>query len=315
MRAATDPTGIAAGPFRVSASDRSLLTLDRVRDAEYGVALRIMDAPGQVPHTLAVAAAVGTPVRLKMKELERLTGVGRETIRFYIRAGLLPEPHRVGRNVAWYDASFVDRIRLVRELQQKRFLPLRVIKAIVDGDTALAPAEVQTLVDLDHHLFRAAGIDRRRPPVKLSEVARRTGVPPAEVRQLAAVGAIEITRRNRADWLDDAGVRIVELLAQLQAAGLTETFGFGPENMRLYVDMVHWLAREELRVFTRGVTGKTAPEQLTTMAEACIEILNQVISVLRTNVLLRSFARGDVPPVSNSAVPARIPSLRRGHRT
>ena len=274
-----------------------------------------MDALEQAPNAPAATPTVGTSVRLKMKELERLTGVGRETIRFYIRAGLLPEPHRVGRNVAWYDAAFVERIRLVKELQQKRFLPLRVIKAIVDGDTALAPAEVQTLVDLDRHLFRAAGIDRRRPPVKLSEVADRTGVPPADIRQLAAVGAVEITRRGGAEWLDDAGVRIVELLAQLQAAGVTDAFGFGPENLRLYVDMVHWLAHEELRVFTRGVTGKTAPEQRTTMAEACIEILNQVISVLRTSVLLRSFARGDVPPVSSAAAPRPVRSTRRQGRT
>jgi len=273
-----------------------------------------MDAPAQTPGDPVATLADGTPVRLKMKELERLTGVGRETIRFYIRAGLLPEPHRVGRNVAWYDAAFVDRIRLVRELQQKRFLPLRVIKAIVDGDTALAPAEVQTLVDLDAHLFRAAGIDRRRPPVKLSEVAGRTGVAPADIRQLAAVDAIEITKRSGAEWLDDAGVRIVELLAQLQAAGVTDAFGFGPENLRLYVDMVHWLAREELRVFTRGVTGKADPEQRTTMAEACIEILNQVISVLRTSVLLRSFARGDVPPVSSAVAPRRARLIPRGHR-
>ncbi len=273
---------------------------------------------GAIEQTSNVSAATppdGLPVRLKMKELERLTGVGRETIRFYIRAGLLPEPHRVGRNVAWYDGSFVDRIRLVKELQQKRFLPLRVIKAIVDGDTALAPAEVQTLVDLDRHLFRAAGIDRRRPPVKLSEVARRTGVPPADIRQLAAVDAIEITKRAGAEWVDDAGVRIVELLAQLQAAGVTAAFGFGPENMRLYVDMVHWLVREELRVFTHGVAGKAAPEQLTTMAEACIEILNQVITVLRTSVLLRSIARGDVPPVSNAVAPRRPRPGPRAHRT
>ena len=42
-----------------------------------------------------------TARRLKMKDLERTTGVGREAIRFYIREGLLPEPERPSRNVAW----------------------------------------------------------------------------------------------------------------------------------------------------------------------------------------------------------------------
>jgi DNA-binding transcriptional MerR regulator len=235
-----------------------------------------------------------------MKELEQATGVGREAIRFYIHAGLLPEPQRLGRNVAWYDGSFVERIRLIRELQQKRFLPLRVIKTIVEGDTALAPAEVQTLVALDRHLLRAAGIDRQRPPVTLAELARRTGVPTREIRQLAAVEAIEITTRKRVQCLDEPGVRIVELLAKLRAAGLSEAFGFGAENMRLYVDMVRWLAREELRVFTRGVTGKADLERVSVMAEAAIEILNEVIGVLRTNVLLRSLAQGDVATASRA---------------
>jgi len=235
--------------------------------------------------------APGTSPSLKMKDLERATGVGREAIRFYIHAGLLPEPRRLGRNVAWYDAAFVDRIRLIRALQQKRFLPLRVIKTIVDGDVTLAPAEVQTLVDVDRHLFRAAGIHRRRPPVKLTEVARRTGVSPAEIRQLATVDAIEITSRQGTRWLDDPGVRIVELWAKLRDAGFTEALGFTPDDLCLYVDMVRWLAREEVRVFTRGVTGKTDPERFSVMAEVGIEILNQLISVLRTSVLLRYVAQ------------------------
>jgi hypothetical protein len=37
---------------------------------------------------------------LKMRDLERLTGVHRETIRVYFRAGLLPAPDRPKRNVA-----------------------------------------------------------------------------------------------------------------------------------------------------------------------------------------------------------------------
>ena len=39
---------------------------------------------------------------MKMAELERRSGVGRETIRYYIREGLLPEPERRARNVAVY---------------------------------------------------------------------------------------------------------------------------------------------------------------------------------------------------------------------
>ncbi len=261
-------------------------------------------------HSPAPPNASQVASRLKMKDLERATGVGRETIRFYIHAGLLPEPHRLGRNVAWYDASFVERVRLIKELQQKRFLPLRVIRTIIEGDSTLAPAEVQTLLDLDRHLFRAAGIDLHRTPVKLAEVARRTGVSAAAIRQLARLGALEITARGRAQWLHDPDVRIVELWARLRSAGFTEALGFRPENMRLYVDMVRWLVREEVRVFARGVTGKTDRRQFTGMAEAAIEILNQLISVLRTGFLLRHIGTEDL-----AASPAQPPMPTRRRNT
>jgi DNA-binding transcriptional MerR regulator len=83
--------------------------------------------------------------RLKMRDLERLTGVGRETIRYYIREGLLPEPERPSRNVAWYDQRFVDRLALIKELQQKRFLPLHVIRRLVSGERIPPPAEIEAV--------------------------------------------------------------------------------------------------------------------------------------------------------------------------
>jgi DNA-binding transcriptional MerR regulator len=51
-----------------------------------------------------------------MRTSRRATGVGREAIRYYIREGL-PEPARPDRNFALYDASFVERILLVKRLQ------------------------------------------------------------------------------------------------------------------------------------------------------------------------------------------------------
>ena len=121
--------------------------------------------------------------RMKMQDLERTTGVGRETIRFYIREGLLPQPERPGRNVAWYDESFVERIALIKELQQKRFLPLQIIKAIVGNDAEPPRDEVKALLELDGKLFPAVGGGSEMPPERLSAVARRTGVKASEVRQ------------------------------------------------------------------------------------------------------------------------------------
>ena len=54
---------------------------------------------------------------MRMRELEKASGVGRETIRYYIREGLLPEPTRASRNSAFYSESHVARLRAIKRLQ------------------------------------------------------------------------------------------------------------------------------------------------------------------------------------------------------
>jgi DNA-binding transcriptional MerR regulator len=250
--------------------------------------------------------------RLKMRELERATGVGRETIRYYIREGLLPEPERPGRNVAWYDPSFVERITLIKELQQKRFLPLQVIKTILAGPEATPSRnEVQALLELDGKLFPAVAGGPALPPERLSRLAERTGIPVAHVREMAATGAIGLVTRDGESWVEGDAIRVVEIWAALRREGFTEALGFRPSSLRLYVDMVGWLAREELRLFTRGITGRVDTETARHMAEAGITHLNQMIGLLRKATLLRYIAEGNVPPPANGVGPPRVVRERK----
>jgi DNA-binding transcriptional MerR regulator len=238
-----------------------------------------------------------TRPRLKMRDLERATGVGRETIRFYIREGLLPEPERAGRNVAWYDESFVDRIALIKELQRKRYLPLHAIKALVEGESPPSRAEVDALLAIDGTLYRGL------PPAeaRVADVARRTGLSIREIRRLASVEAIEIETRRGADWLAGDSIRFVERWAALRKAGYAERLGFRPENLRVYVQFVRWLAREELRMFARGVTGHVDAQTTSAMAEQGIEIVNDLIALLRRRTLLRYIAEGNLPEAGSAA--------------
>jgi len=68
-----------------------------------------------------------------MRDLERLTGVHRETVRVYLREGLLPEPRRSARNVADYDEEHVRGIEAIRRLQAARRLTLPQIKRALRG--------------------------------------------------------------------------------------------------------------------------------------------------------------------------------------
>jgi DNA-binding transcriptional MerR regulator len=74
------------------------------------------------------------PQLIKMSELSKRSGVPGPTIKHYIREGLLPGPEvRTSRNMAYYDARLASRIRVIKELQAERFLPLRVIGELLEA--------------------------------------------------------------------------------------------------------------------------------------------------------------------------------------
>jgi DNA-binding transcriptional MerR regulator len=227
-----------------------------------------------------------------MKDLEQATGVGRESIRFYIREGLLPEPERPARNVAFYDDSYIERIRFIKELQQKRYLPLQVIKAIVAADATPSRAEIDTLLALDGKLFPSVQAAPVQAGERLRQLATRVGLSVREIRGLAAAGAIDVVRREGEEWLEDSAVHFVEIWARLRAAGFTAQFGF--EHLRLCIDTVRWLAHEELRLFVRDVAGHVPNEQAAHMAEQGIDLANQLLGLLRKQTLLHYVATGNV---------------------
>jgi DNA-binding transcriptional MerR regulator len=235
--------------------------------------------------------------RLKMKDLERATGVGREAIRFYIREGLLPEPLRPARNVAWYDESFVERIRLIKRLQSERFLPLEMIKGLVGVPEVPSAQEVDTLLALDGKLSPAS--ERVSPePETPAHLAERVGLPAIELRELARLGAIEITTRNGRQQIEGRSVEIVELWARMRTSGFSDALGFGPENMTLPVQTVEWLAQEQLRLFTRQVTGRVDPEESRRLAEVGLDCVPRLVALLHESALLRLIARGNLPAAS-----------------
>lgn len=245
--------------------------------------------------------------KLKMKDLERLTGVGREAIRYYIHEGLLPEPERPARNVAWYDPAFVDRIRLIKELQEKRFLPLQVIKAMLGAGEEPTRDEVQALMELDGKIFPAMEGATPGQPERIGSVASRVGVPVRDIRELVAAGVVEIETHDGSQWLDADSIRIVEHWAKMREHGFTEARGFTPDLVRLHVDFVDWLVREELRLFSARIAGTVPADEAARMAEAGIEHINHILGLMRRRTLLRYVAQGNLPETQAAARPAARP--------
>src|SRR5688500_20290219 len=105
--------------------------------------------------TASASSSPGAPGArpFRMRDLCEMTGLSRQAIHFYIQQGLVPEGRKTGRNMAWYGPEHVERLQLVRRLQEERFLPLKAIRALLDGETApLDPAKRALLPDVGARL-------------------------------------------------------------------------------------------------------------------------------------------------------------------
>lgn len=92
---------------------------------------------------------------LKMKELVNATSVPKSTIILYVNTGLLPQPVRTQRNMAYYHPSSVDRVGFIKHAQRRYRLPLKAIKGLLkemDKGRDVAP-----LVELQTTLFGSRG--------------------------------------------------------------------------------------------------------------------------------------------------------------
>lgn len=82
------------------------------------------------------------PRHMKMSELSALAKKPAATIRYYMRQGLLPEPLRTSRNMAYYTVEHLERLRQIHELQ-KQGLSLDEIGRMVDQNPGVRQSRVK----------------------------------------------------------------------------------------------------------------------------------------------------------------------------
>jgi len=64
---------------------------------------------------------------IRIAELEKISGIPRRTIHFYLQNGLLHKPMKTGKTMAYYDQSHLAKLALIKQEKEKGF-PLAAIK-------------------------------------------------------------------------------------------------------------------------------------------------------------------------------------------
>ena len=220
-----------------------------------------------------------------MSELAEQSGVSAGTIKHYLREGLLPEPVKTSRNMSYYPAEFVERIRLIKQLQEERFMPLRVIRDLLEREDA-EPERLRAMIELeDRILERALAGERERIPA--DEVRGRYEVPGDVLDRLAELGVLSPDRRG----YSPSDLRIVEAISRFRAGGYDERLGFTVYDTLRYKQALEPLVAEEVDVLTQRLAGDLDPDRAVELIEAGTQPLNDLIAALHTKLLVAELER------------------------
>ena len=235
----------------------------------------------------AQRARSAEPPLLRMSELAERSGVSAGTIRYYLREGLLGEGEdiiRTSRNMAYYPSWYVQRIELIKRLQQQRFMPLRVIKGALEED----PERVRALVELEDRILERAlqGAESGRR-VSIRQACERYEIPRNVLERLAEIGVLS---PNRSGY-DAEDMRIIEAIASFRAGGYDEALGFTVYDTLRYRDALAPLVREEVRALLGRLAGEVDVERALEIVAAGVEPLRELLGAMHSKLLLAELRR------------------------
>lgn len=190
---------------------------------------------------------------MRIDDLALRAGVPTRTIRYYTQQGLLPSPQLRGR-VGYYDDRHLDRLRLIKELQEKRFLPLSVIKSVIrhfeagaDLDTMLAPLDM---------VFAPRWDARDGREFTRDELAVEAGVDGSVVDAAEDMGFLFPVRKGRVSRYTVDDLHMLGVAKEWIALGLPKSLG------RLYRDSLEEISRMQVQAFNQAVVAPVAKESL-----------------------------------------------------
>jgi DNA-binding transcriptional MerR regulator len=235
---------------------------------------------------------------LRMADLAEQADVSPATVKHYLREGLLgpdgptdgdggdqPRIVRTSRNMAYYPPEFVERIRLIKRLQEERFLPLRAIRDLLEGGLDRARDLVGRRDEIVEHALSRSDAIALTPRDALVE---RTGVPESALDKFAELRVIG----DGSAGYDPDEVLIIEAFMRFRSTGFGEELGFTVYDALRYVEALEPLVREEAQTFLhRMVDRDVTPERAVELMLAAADPLRDLVGAIHGHVLRRELVQ------------------------
>ena len=218
---------------------------------------------------------------LKMSELAERSGVSAGTIKHYLREGLLgngDDVKRTSRNMAYYPEDFVERVRLIKRLQEERFMPLRVIRQVMGAD----PERAARLIELEDRIIEKAIKAGETGRVSRAKVRTAYDVPRNVLDRLEELGILTPNARG----YDADDVAIIEAISRFRAGGYEEALGFTVYDTLRYREALQPLVEQEVRVLLDRLAGRVDVERAVEIIASGAEPLRELIGAMHSKLLL-----------------------------
>jgi DNA-binding transcriptional MerR regulator len=233
----------------------------------------------------------GAAQRYKMKQLVDATGLPRQAIHFYIQEGLVPAGKKTGKNMAWYSDEHLSRLLIIKKLQHERFLPLKVIKAVLDGRETSYSADQRTFLEevrgqLGSQLAPKtgpAGVVDADAAIERLELVREDLDRAIEL-ELISVVVAEDGRR----MMDESKVWLLEHFASLRKIGFSRELGFTVDELAFYDEHMQKLVDTEVGLLYRHIR-HLPPARVAELIESGLPLVHSLIARLHDTKIRELF--------------------------
>ncbi len=198
---------------------------------------------------------------MKLRELISRTGVSKETIQFYLREGVLPKPRKRGKGQADYGENYIEIIELIKDLQEKHFLPLAVIKKILKRLKKISPSE-EHFFRMQSEFFSPVGYILAQREVEGEEqFLDITGLGRKWLIAAEEWGLVTPEIRSGEKVFSSEDVAIGKVMVEFGRAGTGPEAGFDPEVLRRYKDYLQRMVADLTMNFTDHLYGKISEDK------------------------------------------------------
>lgn len=208
---------------------------------------------------------------MRISDLIRLTGAPKQTIHYYIREGVLPRPKKTAKNSAEYGEEHVERILLIKELQEKYFLPLSFIKKILKQYRSSKMG--QSLLRVHSEYFRPL---EHMLPVTVKgadEFLLETGMSREGLEKFEEWGIIKPEVENGIKIYSHDDLNIGKVIGDMSRVGFEGGVSDGCLMLKRYRDQLRDLLAGASGAFSRHDCGAAADEDVQTRLAQGREII------------------------------------------